>query len=286
MNNPLVSICIPTYNGEKFIAEALESVISQSYKNVELVISDDHSQDNTVDITKNLLVKTNIPYQLLEHEPSGIGANWNNCITHANGSFIKFLFQDDVLEPNCIEKMVNGLNQAEENTMIAFCKKKIIGNYSAETQEHSDQVFDSTFSKSKQQIFASKDFYKHPRNKFGEPTCSLIKIEAFGKVGMFDNRLRQSLDYEFWYRVLAQFEIIGINQKLVKFRLHSEQATERNRRSAGVDAYLLPRILLKNYSDRLCRKTRYFLRYKAVSNYLRYRILKNPIYSSHNSSTV
>src|SRR5690606_34276938 len=110
---PLVSICIPTYNGEAFIAEALESAIQQSYPNLEIVVSDDASQDGTLALVERFKARTPIPIYVYKHEPQGIGANWNYCVTKAKGAYIKFLFQDDVLEPDCISKMMQFMSSSK-----------------------------------------------------------------------------------------------------------------------------------------------------------------------------
>ena len=87
----LVSVCIPTYNGAPFLQEALDSVSQQTYRNIEVIISDDASNDKTLEIIQDFKAKASFPVSIYHHEPKGIGANWNNCIRKANGKFIKFL---------------------------------------------------------------------------------------------------------------------------------------------------------------------------------------------------
>lgn len=102
----LISICIPTFNGEKYLQEALDSVKSQTYQNIEVIISDDNSNDITLQICQNFKEKVSFPVYIYEHDPSGIG---NNCIFYAYGEYIKFLFQDDILETNCLEIQLEAL---------------------------------------------------------------------------------------------------------------------------------------------------------------------------------
>ena len=87
--NPLVSICIPTYNGAKFIAEAMDSAIKQTYSNLEIVVSDDDSKDETLSIIEAYKTKTSIPVSIYNHEPNGIGANWNNCLNKSKGDYVR-----------------------------------------------------------------------------------------------------------------------------------------------------------------------------------------------------
>ena len=115
----LVSICIPTYNGEKYILEALSSVNAQTYKNIEIIISDDNSNDNTLKIVNDFIDISKFPIKIVHHKPNGIGANWNNSLKYASGEFIKFLFQDDILKFNCIYEMVQVLIQNSNIGLVA-----------------------------------------------------------------------------------------------------------------------------------------------------------------------
>ena len=77
---PLVSILIPTHNGEAFLKEALESVNLQTYENCEVVISDDRSSDASLEIARKFLEVCRFETIIVSHEPKGIGENWNNCV--------------------------------------------------------------------------------------------------------------------------------------------------------------------------------------------------------------
>lgn len=242
--NTLVSICIPTFNGERFIAEAMQSAISQTYANLEIVVSDDESKDETLKIIEQFKGKTTIPISIYHHQPNGIGSNWNNCIKYAKGAYIKFLFQDDVLLPNCIEEMVIVLENDGSIGMLASKREFIIDkNYwSPEIEQWIKQFGDlqknlnlksenglSIIDKS---VFKSNQFLKSPLNKIGEPSVIMFKKEIVNKVGYFREDLHQILDYEFCYRILKKYKIGIINKVLVQFRLHEMQATNINRKRA------------------------------------------------------
>ena len=88
-NTPdLISICIPTYNGENYILEALNSIKNQSYKNIEVIISDDNSNDKTLQICEKFKSEVDFPVYIYNHLPNGIGSNWNNCILKSKGDYI------------------------------------------------------------------------------------------------------------------------------------------------------------------------------------------------------
>ena len=115
---PKVSICIPTYNGEAFIEETIKSAIAQTYPNIELIVSDDGSTDRTIAIAQSFQSQTSADFRIILHRNYGLSQNWNFCISQAKGEYIKFLFQDDLLEPECIEKMVAVAQQNPEIGMV------------------------------------------------------------------------------------------------------------------------------------------------------------------------
>jgi glycosyltransferase involved in cell wall biosynthesis len=104
----------------------MNSAISQTYPNLEIIVSDDASVDRTLEIIAYYKDKTEIPIHIYHHQPNGIGANWNHCIKQANGTYIKFLFQDDVLLPNCVKAMVTILEQNNNIALVASKRDFII----------------------------------------------------------------------------------------------------------------------------------------------------------------
>ena len=105
-NKPLVSIALCLYNGEKFIKEQLDSIINQSYTNIEIVIVDDMSTDNSVEIVKAYLSLAKIRFY--ENESNlGFIKNFEKCLSLCNGEYIALSDQDDIWLPEKIEKLIN-----------------------------------------------------------------------------------------------------------------------------------------------------------------------------------
>jgi glycosyltransferase involved in cell wall biosynthesis len=236
MNKPLVSICIPTYNGEKFITEAMDSAIKQTYRPLEIVVSDDVSKDATLEIIKLFQSKTDIPIHIFTHQPAGIGANWNHCIKKSKGEYIKFLFQDDILESSCIEKMVE-VAVKNKNIGMVYCKRDFLLDTTDKKNSEWVKLY-SHLHLSWKKIFIidrvankgtdllkDENLFNFPENKIGEPTAVLLKKEVFDKVGYFSEVLKQTLDIEFWYRLMKKYDVVYIDEKLLSFRLHNNQAT-------------------------------------------------------------
>lgn len=275
MTYPLVSICMPTYNGAQFIAEAIESAINQNYLNLEIIVSDDASADETLSIIESYKEKTTIPISIYHHKPKSIGANWNNCIKKAKGVYIKFLFQDDVLLPNCIEEMVKVLEQDKSIALVASKRafivepsflnietKKWIEIY-GDLQYKLNLSYKNGISYLDKTLFKSDEFFKSPLNKVGEPSTILFKKNLVDTIGYFREDLNQVLDYEFCYRILKKSKIAIIEEKLVKFRLHNLQATVINKNNAiyGADHKKFEQIIYNRYFWYLSRdKKKVFLR--------------------------
>ncbi len=243
---PLVSICIPTYNGEKYLEETLHSIELQTYKNIEVIISDDQSKDSTLTICEKFKREKNIPVHIYSHQPGGIGANWNYCIERSNGEYIKFLFQDDVMEPDCIAVMLDYLQK--NNVQIVVSKRKIIDQNSDEVttgkwfEDYGDLqipagLYYEDFYKFTKHSFKALDFNRYIiHNIIGEPIVSLFSRKIFKKVGKFDESLIQILDYIFYLKVLKKYSIGMINKKLVSFRIHNEQTSAANQKN-NVEEY-------------------------------------------------
>ncbi|MDE5112526.1 MAG: glycosyltransferase, partial [Trichodesmium sp. St7_bin2_1] len=182
---PLVSICIPTYNGENFIIAAINSAISQTYSNLEIIISDDNSMDKTMEIVKILQSENpQINFQISCHRNYGLVGNLNFCISLAKGKYIKFLFQDDLLEPNCIEELVK-LAETDSEVGLVFSRRRVIlepgakNNSACIAAYRGTQNLHQDWSNLKtiqlgRDLLLDLNLMKYRLNKIGEPTTVLI----------------------------------------------------------------------------------------------------------------
>jgi len=142
----LVSVCVITYNSSHTIIDTLDSIYNQSYPNVELVISDDCSSDNTVDICNQWL---NAHRNRFEHAEiiicernGGVAKNLNNAINHSNGSWIKTIAGDDLLTPDCIRDNMDFVNK-NENQGVVFSRIRFFYDNEAGERVLTDQYMPS-----------------------------------------------------------------------------------------------------------------------------------------------
>src|SRR6266700_2995349 len=123
MSQPLVSVCIPAFNGEKYIVACIESVIHQTWRDLEIIVFDDGSKDATCDIVrKYMLMDSRIKLYINENN-IGIVENWNQCVKLSSGEWIKFVCQDDYLDLSCISKM---MQYASLPVQLITCDRKFI----------------------------------------------------------------------------------------------------------------------------------------------------------------
>lgn len=118
--NPLISVAMTTYNGEKYLSEQIDSIINQTYKNIEIIICDDSSTDNTINILKEYENKYNNIKIYLNESNIGLNNNFEKAIKKCNGEYIAISDQDDIWNENKIELLLNNIG----NNYI-ICSKKI-----------------------------------------------------------------------------------------------------------------------------------------------------------------
>jgi len=121
VNKGLVSICIPVYNRENVIEHTVQSAINQTYQNIEIIISDNNSDDRTLKIV-SLLANEDSRIKILKNScNSGPVMNWKKCFDNAKGDYIKFLWSDDYIDPSYIEEAIN---KFDENTAFVYSSVK------------------------------------------------------------------------------------------------------------------------------------------------------------------
>jgi len=235
---PLVSIAIPTYQGEEFLSETLSTALSQTYPNIEILISDDGSTDNTLDIAREFQKKSPFEFRILTHHQLGMVNNWNFCITMSRGEYIKFLFQDDLLIPNCLEEMVS-LAQKDPEIGLVFSPRGLILDKNAEFNDNCMFVYNGCDNLHKAwsnlqsiqsgfDLLQDPNILEHPMNKIGEPSTVLIRREVFEQIGGFDTDLCQIVDVDMWLRIMGRYKIGYVDKKLSYFRIHPQQQSVKN----------------------------------------------------------
>ena len=221
-NQPLVSVPVITYNSSKFVLETLESIKAQTYQNIELIISDDCSTDNTVelcqkwvDLNKDRFVRTEIITSLVN---TGVSANCNRSKNACQGEWIKGIAGDDLLMPDCVENFVNYVNEHPE-TICVFGRIEAFGGSEDRNKYFTEKVFDYTF-------FDLDINGQLERLVFGEncvpaSTCfsNPKRLQELGITN--DERIPLLEDWPKWINILKKgVRLEFMDKVVVKYRIH------------------------------------------------------------------
>ena len=240
-STPLVSVCVPTFNGMAHLDQALASIEAQDYPNLEIVFSDDGSTDSTVKRIREFAAASRFEVKLLRHQHSSLAGNWNNCVANASGRYIKFLFQDDVLQPQCISRMV-ALAERDPGIVLVFTPREIVFEGVKDEASPAWKIAQScavlhmgwTDLKEIQQgvaLLSDPALLDGVWNKIGEPSIVLIKRQTLIDIGGFDPSLCQLIDLDMWYRLIAVGKVGFVDEMLSSFRIHDKQLSVDNAHS-------------------------------------------------------
>jgi len=242
MNNPKISVCIPSYNCGPYLAEAIESVLAQTFSDFELVIIDDCSGDESRDIIARYAGQDARILYLRNEENLGMVANWNRCLREARGDYIRFLFADDLLaSPSCLEKMALVLDTRPETSLVASARTII--DAGSRVLKTASRFPDGLTAQGTRVI--RRCLYEG-RNLIGEPSVVMFRRAQAGRG--FNTDYKQLVDLEMWFHLLEQGAFSYIGEPLSSFREHPTQQTRVNlRRMVHIDESFL---LLRDYLDR------------------------------------
>ena len=233
---PKVSICVPTYNGEKYLPDCLESIISQTFSDFELLIIDDCSNDNTVNIIQNYAEKDRRIRLIQNRQNLGLIGNWNRCLENAYGEWIKFVFQDDMIAPNCLAAM---LQASRNNVPIIFSQRELLFDSNVPSKIRKQYLAHQTiitnlfpgnkYISINRYCKAILDHIHYPGiNLIGEPTVVMLHKSVQKKFGKFNPFFLQISDEEYWTRIAVHTGLIHIEEKLATFRVHKQSTSMYN----------------------------------------------------------
>ena len=234
---PLVSICIPTYNGAEYLRACIDSALAQTWEDFELLVVDDGSTDETLDIVRSYADKR---IRLsLNGTNLGLVGNWERCIHLAKGAWVKFLFQDDALAPSCLTKMLAAAETYPAAYLVVARTRPTVertaGEEFAEEYLRYVELHNLTACFGRPWI-TPDDFAEHvadypTTNVIGEPSALLVRRDAFQRFGLFHPEMIQLVDWEFTARIAVQAGLAFVDETLVEVRIHGTSQSSRSRRT-------------------------------------------------------
>lgn len=214
MNDPLVTVLMSVYNGEKYLSEAIESILNQTYKNFEFLIIDDGSTDSSKKIVKSY---NDSRIKLIENEENiGLTRSLNKGIELSKGKYIARMDADDISFPERLEKQVDFMENHEDVAVCGSCA----GIINEKDIEYSSFINPETSAEIKVALF----FF----NPIAHPTV-MIRKDVLNEIGSYDPYFEKTQDYDLWYRIyLAGHDFYNFQEKLLIYRNHKTNITNTN----------------------------------------------------------
>ncbi|MBL1211027.1 glycosyltransferase family A protein [Geminocystis sp. GBBB08] len=229
INNPLISVIIPAFNAEKYLKEALESVIKQNYHPLEIILIDDGSTDNTAKIAKSF---QNIKY--IYQENSGHAIARNNGIKIAKGEFIAFLDADDLWTPNKLSLQINYLNEHPDINYVLGQQKIFLESGIKKPKWLKDEYLDNAI----------------PAYLL---SALLTRKSIFNQIGYFDSSYKHGNDSDWLLKTIdARLSMYIIPEIVLLKRIHdANQSHNIEEMKSDVLSFLRASIKRKNKQNNL-----------------------------------
>jgi len=247
---PEVSIILPSYNYENYIGKTIDSVLNQSYPNWELIIIDDGSMDNSLDVIKRYKDKR---IHLFTQKNKGVSSTLNRGIRNSSGKYICFLDADDKYHPDKLDAQVEYMNSGFD---IVTTQVQVIDDKDEESPiEHFKMTWNLY---DKKEIFGEDRVANFLYKNYFCKSSLMIRKELFNKYGYFDPRLITAYDLDLWLRMIPSAKITRIDKILTYYRWHDKNETTINNNRIRTELLLILDNFIKNIDtstdDKLLKK--------------------------------
>jgi len=210
MKEPLVSVIIPNYNYGRFLEESIGSALNQTYPNVEVIVVDDGSTDDSVDVANSF----NDRIRFISQENAGVSAARNRGIAESRGEVIAFLDSDDVWLPEKLEKQMRILEK-DPDVGLVHCGYIEVDSDGKPGQIHVDGMSG--------QVAIELLRYRRPVI-LGGGSAAIVRRSIFDRIGGFDPNVSPAEDWEFYYRCARICKVGFVAEILMKYREHQSNA--------------------------------------------------------------
>jgi len=237
--NPLVSVVIATYNMAQHLPSAVQSILAQTYENIELLIIDDGSSDNTQNVLEPFLKDSRAIYRRQENK--GQAAAKNHGVFEAKGKYIAFLDADDMWVSEKLELQIPVFSKSKA-IGIVYAKVMCINESGEHIGIASNNMLRGRLSS---QLFV--------RNNIGFGT-SVVKKECFERLGGFNESIRMGIDYDLWLRFSTQYEFDYVDSPLLYYRIWPGQMSN-NCKGRYLNGIQIMKNFLHNFPGVIDKKT-------------------------------
>ncbi|ACS91097.1 Glycosyl transferase, family 2 [Thermococcus sibiricus MM 739] len=250
---------MPSYNHEKYIAQAIESVLNQTFPDFELIIIDDGSKDRSKEIIKAYEKKDKRIRAIFHKNNKGIARTMNEGLRKAKGKFIALFSSDDVWVKDKLEKQLKFFEKNDD--LVVWSEGLVIDAQGNPTGGTFTQMYGASKKKKSGNLFEEllKGNYI-----FGQ---SVILKKKNIKDITYDERLKYLNDYKFMVDLAYNYEFYYIPEPLAMYRIHGKNSILSDRREWLRDQILVSTYFLERYGDRISKKLRAMLYHRIASAY-------------------
>lgn len=207
MKGPLVSVIIPNYNYAGYICQAIESVLAQTYENVEVIVVDDESKDNSLEV----LSAYGDRIRVIAQKNAGVAVARNSGVTNSSGEMVAFLDADDVWLPEKLERQIEKMASDERIGLVHGSMTLI---------DPSGDVC-GEISNGREGWVADDLLLFESGTVIGAGSTALVRREIFDAIGGFDARLSTAADWDLSYRIATGHKVGFVSEPLVLYRTHN-----------------------------------------------------------------
>lgn len=217
----LVSVIVPNYNHSRYLDRRMQSILSQTYHNIEVIILDDHSSDNSVEVIQSYLSDPRITKFIINEINSGnTFVQWKRGLSHAKGEIVWIAESDDYADVNMLEELVNAYTH-KPNTVLAYTTNVLVDEN--ENELSSGKVFSNKYVSSGQ--FLKR--YLALENCVRNASAAIFSREVALSIDDSFMNYRGAGDYLFWVRVASKGNVAIVSKNLNYFRRHLGTVTDK-----------------------------------------------------------
>lgn len=280
----LFSIVVATYNQENLLETCLNSILKQTYKRIEVVISDDCSIDKTVEVADSWLRKNRSRFVkseiIVQETNQGISKNHSDGMLHTSGSYVKYIAGDDFLQPSAIESFAEFLNQEK----CSWGQALVIPHYGSSTPDYLTELFPSRNRLRYFSYDAQKQFKLLCRGNFICAPGVFFRRSMLEDVGFFDPEFRMYEDWHTWLKLtLAGNSIRLLRKPLVFWRRHDNSVSYSAFKRGNIAYFLTDLQVIEKYITPNIEKLDYITRehIKYQTKYLNALVKKGANHEAH-----
>jgi glycosyltransferase involved in cell wall biosynthesis len=224
--SPKISVCIPVRNGGAFLPLAVDSVLSQSFDDMELIVVDNCSTDGTAEWLERKNAEVGKIKFFRNAADIGLARNFNACLASATGAYVKFLCADDLLLPGSLQRMADALD-ADPSAALAVGARRLIDDKGATiaVQRYARRSLHMAGEQAINRCLFGKNY-------IGEPTAVMFRRSAAARG--FSEAFPHLIDLEMWFHLLEQGRLISLPDEVCAIRRHAAQMTHQNTRSGAL----------------------------------------------------